>query len=102
MKINLNENENDGCYSLQFYKTRKKISNIIENALFALEEEIKINNEKVYLKKLKTQNNYKKIKKNLFSFTGLWSNKDIFYNSDNDKKEGNEIEEDINNTNTIV
>ena len=102
MKINLNENENDGCYSLQFYKTRKKISNIIENALFALEEEIKINNEKIYLKKLKTQNNYKKIKKNLFSFTGLWSNKSIFYSPDNDKEEGNEIEEDMNDTNNSL
>ena len=102
MKINLNENENesDGCYNLQFYKTRKKLSIIMDNSLFALEEEIKINNEKLYLNKLKTQNNYKKIKKNLFSFTGLWSNKDIFYNSDNNKDEGNEIEEDNNDDST--
>ena len=56
MKI-INENENDGCYNLQFYKTRKKLSIIMDNSLFALEEEIKINNEKLYLNRLKTKKN---------------------------------------------
>ena len=37
---------------------------------------------------------YKKIKKNIFSFSGFWSNKDIFYYN-------KESENDKNNTNTL-
>ena len=87
-----NEKENENCYNIQFFKTRKKINSIIENAIFAFEEEIKIHNERFYLEKLLTQNHYKKIKKNIFSFTGLWSNKDIFYYNDIE----DEISEDFN------
>ena len=93
-KQNSNKDENDNYYNLLFFKTRKKISITIENVLFALEEEIKINKEKKYLEELKMKNNYKRIKKNIFSFTGLWSNKDIFYNN-NEEDEMNEINEDI-------
>ena len=96
-KQNLNEEENDSCYDLQFFKTRKKISITIENALFALEEEIKINKENKYLEKLKMKNNYKRIKKNIFSFRGLWSNKEIFYNNNEEYEmnDMNEMNEDV-------
>ena len=94
----LNEEDNDNCYDLQFFKVRKKISNILEKALYALEEEIKVNKEKKYLEKLKIQNNYKRIKKKLFSFNGLWSNKEIFYN-DNDNNNNDELDEINENNN---
>ena len=93
-KDDLNVEENDDCYDLQFFKTRKKLSSIIEDALFALDEEIKIHKEKEYLQKLIYQNYYKKIKKNIFSFNGLWSNKDIFYNKN--IEEGDEMDEEEN------
>ena len=96
-KENTDDEENDNCYNIQFFKTRRKISSIIENALYAFEEEIKIHNERFYLERLKTQNCYKKIKKNIFSFTGLWSNKDIFYNNGN-QEEGHKIIEDLNDS----
>ena len=91
------DEDNENCFDLQFFKTRRKISTVIENALFALEEEIKIFKEKNYLDKLIIQNSYKKIKKNIFSFTGLWSYKDIFYNSFNDFEE-DEIYENQNDS----
>ena len=102
MKYNqdLNEAERDNCYDLQFFKIKNKISSKIDNSLFALEEEIKINKEKEYLQKLIYQNYYKKIKKNIFSFNGLWSNKDIFYNSNNGV-ESEDTEEEIENENSL-
>ena len=99
-KNGLKKQDNDNCFDLQFFKTRNKIYSIIENCLFSFEEEIKIHNEKIYLKELKTQNEYKKIKKNIFSFTGLWSNSDIFYNNDNDNEEEEE-ENGINEDNNV-
>ena len=71
----------------------------MENALFTLEEEIKIFKENKHLEKLKNQNNYKKIKKNIFSFCGLWSNKDIFYTNYN---EDIDEEDDDNNSETSL
>ena len=65
-----------------------------------MEEEIKINKEKEYLQKLIYQNYYKKIKKNIFSFNGLWSNKDIFYSS-NDGTENEDTEEENENENSL-
>ena len=62
----------------------------MENSIFAFEEEIKIYKERIYLKELKNQNEYKKIKKNIFSFNGLWSNNEIFYNNDDDNEEEEE------------
>ena len=97
-KESLIKEEKINCYDLNFFKTRKKISNIIDNSLFALEEEIKIFKEYQYLDKLKIKNNYKKAKKNLFSFCGLWSNKDIFYKN-NSKEEGDDEENEENKSN---
>lgn len=101
-KESLIDEENANCYNLTFFKTRKKISNIIENSLFALEEELKIYKEYKYLDKLKIKNNYKKVKKNLFSFCGLWSNKDIFYkNNSDDQNDDEDNEESKNNDNSL-
>ena len=89
--------DNDNCYDLQFFKTRRKIATIMENSLNALEEELKIFKERNYIDKLIIQNNYKKIKKTIFSFTGLWSNKDIFYNPFNDYDE-DDLDENQNDS----
>ena len=62
---------------------RRKITSAMENNLSALEEEIKLFKEKKYLEKEKIKLFYKKIKKKIFSFSGLWSYKDIFYKNDN-------------------
>ena len=77
------KNNKDYQYDLQFFKMRRKISSSMENNLSALEEEIKLYKEKKYLEKEKIKLFYKKIKKKIFSFTGLWSYKDIFYKNDN-------------------
>ena len=72
----------DNPYDIQFFKMRRKITNSMENNLSALEEEIKLFKEKKYLEKEKIKLFYKKLKKKIFSFTGLWSYKDIFYKND--------------------
>ena len=72
----------DYQYDLQFFKMRRKITNAMENNLSALEEEIKLFKEKKYLEKEKIKLLYKKLKKKIFSFCGLWSYKDIFYKND--------------------
>ena len=73
----------DNQYDIQFFKMRRKITSAMENNLSALEEEIKLFKEKKYLEKEKIKLFYKKIKKKIFSFSGLWSYKDIFYKNDN-------------------
>ena len=101
-KESLTKEENVNCYDLTFFKTRKKISNIIDNSLFALEEELKIFKEYQYLDKLKIKNYYKKAKKNLFSFCGLWSNKDIFYNNNfKEEDDDKDNEENKNSDNSL-
>ena len=77
-------------YDIQYFKMRKKLESIMENNLSALEEEIKLYKEKKYLEKEKAKLSYKKIKKKIFSFTGLWSYKDIFYHEDIDYEENSD------------
>ena len=93
LTINQTPNKNwDYIYDIQFFKMRRKIESIIENNLSALEEEIKLFKEKKYLQKEKSKLFYKKIKKSLFSFNGLWSYKDIFY------KDSSNINDDDNDS----
>ena len=88
MKLRDNSENEDGVYDFQFFKMRRKIAGGMENGLSALDEEIKLYKEKRYLAKEKIKLLYKKIKKKLFSFCGIWSNKNIFYNKDINDDEG--------------
>ena len=97
------KNNKDYEYDIQFFKMRRKISSIMENNLSALEEEIKLFKEKSYLNKEKTKLFYKKIKKKIFSFSGLWSYKDIFYQNDFDYNDDNDgiIENELSSENSM-
>ena len=94
MKLRDNSENEDGVYDFQFFKMRRKIAGGMENGLSALDEEIKLYKEKRYLAKEKIKLLYKKIKKKLFSFCGIWSNKNIFYNKDINDDEGNRMDDD--------
>ena len=103
--INQTSNKNwDYIYDIQFFKMRRKIESIMENNLSALEEEIKLYKEKKYLQKEKSKLFYKKIKKKIFSFNGLWSYKDIFYKNDsniNDNDNDEFVEKDISSEDSL-
>jgi hypothetical protein len=90
-------NTNNNIYDFQFFKTRQKLGDMMENFLYSLEEEIKKYKEKNYLNKLKFENFFKKIKKKIFSFTGLWSNKTIFFLESNENLDENE-NDNLNNS----
>ena len=60
-------------------KERKRINKSINSLLTSLENNIKKYFNIVLYTDKKRRNNYKSIKKKLFSFCGFWSNKKIFY-----------------------
>jgi len=115
LKINKMKNEDmnidndakknwDYQYDIQYFKMRKKIEDIMQNNLSALEEEIKLFKEKKFLEKEKAKLSYKKIKKKIFSFTGLWSYKDIFYKKDLEFSENNDdeiVEKNLSSENSL-
>ena len=57
----------------------KKLDNTIEKINKELNKEILINKRKINLEEYEKINEYKKIKKKLFSFKGLWSKEEYFY-----------------------
>ena len=115
LKINKMKNEDmnmdntakknwDYQYDIQYFKMRKKIEDIMQNNLSALEEEIKLFKEKKFLEKEKAKLSYKKIKKKIFSFTGLWSYKDIFYKKDLELSDYNDdeiVEKNLSSENSL-
>ena len=52
----------------------------IESVNNGLNEGLKLNQTKMEIEQHHKRHNYKKEKQKLFSFTGIWSNKDYFYN----------------------
>ena len=96
-----NKNKNY-VYDLQFFKMRRKIANTMENNLSTLEEEIKLFKEKKNLDKEKIKLLYKKIKKKIFSFCGLWSYKDIFYKNQYSNPHYDNNENDDNDNEDII
>ena len=81
---------------------RRKIANTMENNLSTLEEEIKLFKEKKNLDKEKIKLLYKKIKKKIFSFCGLWSYKDIFYKNQYSNPHYDNNENDDNDNEDII
>ena len=89
-----NSGKKDEFYDINFFKIRGQITLSIKDTLLTLDEKLNLSKEKNKINIMRKEKLYKKIKKNIFSFSGFWSNKDIFYynkESDNDK----------NNTNTL-
>ena len=78
-----NENSND-IFFIHYLKNKNEINMTIQSSLMLVDEEIRRFWEKNEVDLNKSKIRYKKIKKILFSFNGMWSNKEIF----NNKNEG--------------
>lgn len=52
----------------------------IESVYKSLNTDLQLDEEKCQLEEQQKSHNYKKVKEKLFSFTGIWSIKEYFYN----------------------
>ena len=74
-EINKNENDVDINVANEKNKVKEKIKELIPN----VETQIKQYSNTSFLQERKRRNNYKKMKKRLFSWTGFWSDKYLFF-----------------------
>ena len=72
------QNEQSNVFFINYLKNKNEISMVIESSLMLVDEEIKRFWERNEMDLNKSKLRYKKIKKSLFSFNGMWSNKEIF------------------------
>ena len=85
--LNKNENKNfeeNNFNILKYYNLNKdKLFNNISNLTDFYIKIFYKNKKLLYESYIKKKNNYKNIKKNLFSFNGLWSEKNLFFEKEN-------------------
>jgi len=72
------QNEQSNVFFINYLKNKNEISMVIESSLMLVDEEIKRFWERNEMDLNKSKLRYKKLKKSLFSFNGMWSNKEIF------------------------